>query len=83
MGNHHNRRRAKRIQEAAEALARGERPGADDICAVCGRRLYGELAMSRGLGWQCWGHVQRELAEVGRVGLPASAMASLQGELQL
>jgi hypothetical protein len=83
MGTHHNRRRERRIQEAAEAIARGERPGGDDICAVCGRRLYGELAMSRGVGWQCWGKIQLALMGMGCAGRPIAGLALVQAELQL
>ena len=83
MGTQRNRQRERRIQEAAGAIARGERPGADDICAVCGRRLTGDLAMSRGVGWQCWGKVQRALMEIGYAGRPVAGLTLVQGELQL
>ena len=80
---HRHRRREKRIAEAAAALARGERPGTDERCAVCGRRLTGDLAMSRGVGWQCWGKIQLALMDMGCPGRPIAGLTLVQGELQL
>jgi Family of unknown function (DUF6011) len=74
------RRRAKRLHEAAAAVESGQEIGPSDACAICGRRLTDEVSIARAIGPVCWEHVMDELGHGSR---PPPAMPSLQAELTL
>ena len=55
------KRRDARVANVAAMIAKGQILGPHHRCAICGRRLEDETAVTRGVGSECWSDVQTDI----------------------